>query len=246
MITITKAKPLEEILSSLDKAKKVYLIGCGTCATICRTGGKSEVLEMKEKLEAAGKKVTGWMVIPTACDELTRDALKAEAKAIGAADAILVLTCAFGVQTVSLYSDKAAYPALNTLFVGKEESPGRFIEVCMQCGNCILATTVGICPLVRCAKSLLNGPCGGSQNGKCEVKRVRMAWGKPVTIMDKKGKEMPVMEDIECAWQLIYERLQTLGKLSFLDEIQPAKDWTTSRDGGPRKIESEDLRIEAE
>jgi ferredoxin len=212
MITITKAKPLEEILSSLDKAKKVYIIGCGTCATICRTGGKSEVLEMKEKLEAAGKKVTGWMVIPTACDELTRDALKAEAKAIGAADAILVLTCAFGVQTVSLYSDKPAYPALNTLFVGKEESPGRFIEVCMQCGNCILATTVGICPLVRCAKSLLNGPCGGSVDGKCEVS-----------------------PDVPCAWQLIYDRLKALGQLDKMDEIVPVRDWSTSSSGVPRR-----------
>jgi ferredoxin len=213
MITITKTKPLEEILSSLGKAKKLYLIGCGTCATICRTGGKSEVLAMKAKLEAEGLKVTGWMVIPTACDELTRDALKAEARAIEAADAILVLTCAFGVQTVSLYSDKAAYPALNTLFVGKEESPGHFIEVCMQCGNCILATTVGICPLVRCAKSLLNGPCGGSVDGKCEVS-----------------------PDVPCAWQLIYDRLKALGQLDKMDEIVPVRDWSTSSSGVPRRI----------
>jgi len=213
MITITKQKPLEEILPSLGKGKKVYIIGCGTCATICHTGGKAEVLEMKEKLEAEGKKVTGWMVIPTACDELTREALAENAEAIEQADAILVMSCAFGVQTVTMYSDKAVYPALNTLFVGKEETPGHFIEVCMQCGNCVLATTVGICPLVRCAKSLLNGPCGGSVDGKCEVS-----------------------PDTPCAWQLIYDRLKALGQLDKMEEIVPVRDWSTSTSGGPRRF----------
>ena len=213
MITVTKQKPMEEILPSLGKGKEVYIIGCGTCATICHTGGKAEVLEMKEKLEAEGKKVTGWMVIPTACDELTREALAENAEAIEQADAILVMSCAFGVQTVAMYSDKPAYPALNTLFVGKEETPGHFIEVCMQCGNCVLATTVGICPLVRCAKSLLNGPCGGSVDGKCEVS-----------------------PDTPCAWQLIYDRLKALGQLDKMEEIVPVRDWSTSTSGGPRRF----------
>jgi ferredoxin len=213
MITVTKQKPLEEILPSLGKAKKVFLIGCGTCATICHTGGKAEVLAMKEKLEAEGKKVTGWMVIPTACDELTREALAQNAEAVESADAILVMSCAFGVQTVTMYSDKPVYPALNTLFVGKEETPGHFIEVCMQCGNCVLATTVGICPLVRCAKSLLNGPCGGSVDGKCEVS-----------------------PDTPCAWQLIYDRLKALGQLDKMEEIVPVRDWSTSSSGGPRRF----------
>jgi len=213
MITITKQKPFEEVIKSLGKAKKVYIIGCGTCATICHTGGKTEVVEMKEKLEAAGKKVTGWMVVPTACDELTRDALEEQAAEIKKADAVLVMSCAFGVQTVAMFSDKAVYPALNTLFVGKEEAPGQFIEVCMQCGNCVLASTAGICPLVRCAKSLLNGPCGGSVGGKCEVS-----------------------PDIPCAWQLIYDRLEALGQLDKLEEIEPLRDWSASREGGPRRI----------
>jgi len=180
------------------------------------TGGKSEVLEMKDKLEAAGKKVTGWMVIPTACDELTKAALIESAQAIEAADSILVMSCAFGVQTVNFYTDKSAYPALNTLFIGKEEKPGYFIEVCMQCGDCVLAQTAGICPLVRCAKSLLNGPCGGSVEGKCEID-----------------------PDTPCAWQLIYDRLAALGQLDKLEEIEPIKDWSTSQSGGPRKINVE-------
>jgi ferredoxin len=213
MKTITAQKPLEEIIQSLSGVGKVYLVGCGTCATMCHTGGKSEVLDMKDKLEAAGKKVTGWMVVPTACDELTKDALGENAKDIAAADVILAMTCAFGAQTITLYTNKPVYPALNTLFVGREETPGHFIEVCMQCGNCILATTVGICPLVRCAKSLLNGPCGGSVDGKCEI-----------------------APDIPCAWQMIYERLAALGQLDKLEEIVPPRDWSTSSAGGPRRI----------
>jgi ferredoxin len=213
MITITKQKPLEEVIKSLGKAKKVYLIGCGTCATVCHTGGKTEVMEMKEKLEAAGKEVTGWMVVPTACDELTKDALKEQSAEIKKADAVLVMSCAFGVQTVAMSSDKAVYPALNTLFVGKEEAPGEFIDVCTQCGNCVLASTAGICPLVRCAKGLLNGPCGGSVGGKCEVS-----------------------PDTPCAWQLIYDRLKALGQLDKLEEIEPLRDWSASREGGPRRI----------
>jgi len=213
MITVTEQKPLEEITQHLDQCKGVYLIGCGSCATMLHTGGKSEVLAMKDKLEAAGKKVTGWMVIPTACDTLTKDALSENAEAIKTADCILVMSCAFGVQTVSLYSDKPVYPALITMFIGKEESPGYFIEVCAQCGDCVLAQTAGICPLVRCAKSLLNGPCGGSVEGKCEID-----------------------PDTPCAWQLIIDRLAALGQLDKLEEIESPKDWGTSHSGGPRRI----------
>jgi len=211
--TITAQKPFEEVHKILSGVERVYLIGCGTCATMLHTGGKSEVLEMKDKLEAAGKKVTGWMVIPTACDELTRDALGENAKDIEAADCILVMACAFGVQTVTFYTNKPVYPALNTLFIGKEESPGYFTEVCAQCGSCVLAQTAGICPLVRCAKSLLNGPCGGSVAGKCEIS-----------------------PDTPCAWQMIYDRLAALGQLDRLEEIEPPRDWSTSHSGGPRKI----------
>ena len=213
MITVTEQKPFEEITRNLEKYQKVYLIGCGTCATMLHTGGKSEVIEMKNKLEASGKKVTGWMVIPTACDYLTKDALIKNAKDIQAADCILVMTCAFGVQTVSLSTDKRVYPALNTLFMGKEEPLGVITELCMQCGNCVLDITGGICPLVRCAKSLMNGPCGGSVGGICEIS-----------------------PDTPCAWQLIIDRLAALGQLDELEVIQPIRSWSSSPSGGPRKI----------
>ena len=204
MKTITEQKPLEEVMQSLERYHGIYLIGCGTCATMLHTGGKSEVLGMKDKLEAAGKKVTGWMVIPTACDELTRDALAENAKDVEAADCILAMTCAFGVQTVALYTDKPVYPALNTLFIGMEESPGYFTEVCAQCGSCVLGQTAGICPLVRCAKGLLNGPCGGTNNGKCEVDPEK-----------------------DCAWTLIYERLKKQGRLDLFDEYHPPRNFQT-------------------
>ncbi len=123
------------------------------------------------------------------------------------------MSCAFGVQTVAMYENKPVYPALNTLFIGKEESPGSFFEACAQCGACVLGRTACICPLVRCAKSLLNGPCGGSVGGKCEV--------DPNT---------------PCAWQLIIDRCTATGQLDKLDEIEPPRDWGTTHSGGPRKI----------
>ena len=212
MITVTEQKPLEEILQSLEAYQKVYLIGCGTCATTCHTGGKSEVLEMKEKLKSAGKQVTGWMVIPTACDSLTKYALKDNASSVDAADCILVMTCAFGVQTVALYTDKPSYPALNTQFIGKEDEPGFFNEVCMQCGECIIGRYAGICPMTRCAKGLLNGPCGGSKNGKCEQD-----------------------PDRDCAWILIYERLKSQGELDKIKGFVPPKDYSKLR--RPRTVE---------
>jgi ferredoxin len=216
MKTITAQKPLEEVMKYLEKCQWVHIIGCGTCATLCHTGGKTEVMEMKEKLEAGGKKVTGWMVIPTACDELTKDALRENAEAVDAADCILAMTCAIGVQTIALHlkQPKAVYPGLNTLFLGTEDRPGHFIEACMQCGSCVLGRSAAICPLVRCAKSLLNGPCGGSAEGKCEISK-----------------------DIPCAWQMIYDRLAETGRLDEMEEIEPVKDWSVSVSGGPRMVD---------
>lgn len=212
MITITQAKPFDVIMQLLTQTDSVYIIGCGTCATMLHTGGKTEVMAMKEKLEAAGKKVTGWMVIPTTCDLITKEALAEETDTIGKADSILVMCCAFGVQTVSAFANKPVYGALNTLFIGKEDGTDQYIEVCMQCGDCVLGKTAGICPLVRCAKGLFNGPCGGSVNGKCETD-----------------------PDTPCAWQMIYDRLSAWGQLDKMEDIIPIKDWSTSLSGGPRR-----------
>lgn len=205
MKTITEQKSLEEIKEFLAEDEKIYIIGCGTCATMCHTGGKEEVLEMKELLQNAGKEVVGWMVIPTACDSLTGDALKENAEVVQKADAILVMACAFGIQTVASFAEiwsLPTYPALNTLFVGKETGEfGVFSEICQQCGECILAWTGGICPVTSCPKGLLNGPCGGTNNGKCE--------------------EDP---DKDCAWTLIYQRLEKLGRLDAMRKYYPPRN----------------------
>ena len=203
MKAITQQKPFEEIRKSLEREQRVYLVGCGTCATMCQTGGKSEVLEMKDKLEKAGKEITGWMVISTACDSLTREALKEDIEAVQQADAILAMACGFGVQTVAQYVEKLVYPALNTLLLGHEESPGHFSRICIQCGDCLLDYTGGICPLTACTKGLLNGPCGGASKGKCELG-----------------------PDKDCGWELIYERLKKLNQLERLKKFIEPKDYS--------------------
>lgn len=206
MKTITEPKPFEQIKEYIENDQKIYIIGCGTCATLCHTGGKTEVLEMKEKLQEAGKEVVGWMVIPTACDDLTGEAMNENIDAIQKADAILVMTCAFGVQTVASFAEewnKSVYPALDTAFIGKESGEfGAFSEICRQCGECILAWTGGICPVTACSKGLLNGPCGGTNNGKCE--------------------EDPQKD---CAWTLIYKRLEKLGKLDLMRKYYAPKNY---------------------
>ncbi|MEE8380427.1 MAG: methylenetetrahydrofolate reductase C-terminal domain-containing protein, partial [Thermodesulfobacteriota bacterium] len=144
--SITKQKPYEEILNLLDTASKIFIIGCGTCTTMTRTGGQPEVLQMIDQLKGEKKEVTGWMMIPVACDELTHEALEEKVDAINGADALLIMTCAFGVQTIAMHLDKPVVPALDTLFIGKEKEVGVFDEVCIQCGECVLGETAGICP----------------------------------------------------------------------------------------------------
>ena len=202
MKSITKSKPFDEIKEYLDRFDRVFIIGCGTCATMTKTGGVEEVAEMSAQLQYLGKIVTGSTVIPTACDEMTEVAMRENGQAIQDASCILVMACALGVQRAALYIDKPVIPALDTLFIGIEESPGSFHEACAQCGQCILGETAGICPLTACHKGLVNGPCGGTNNGKCEVDKER-----------------------DCAWTLIYQRLEKQGRLDLMKKYHPPKDW---------------------
>ncbi|HAW49938.1 TPA: 5,10-methylenetetrahydrofolate reductase [bacterium] len=218
MKTITAQKSFEEILEVLERTERVYIVGCGTCATMCQTGGEAQVLQMKERLEQAGKIVTGWMVIPTACDDLTKEALGEQAEGINQAQGILVMACAFGVQTVVSWTDKPVCPALNTLFIGKEDVPYQFSEVCIQCGECILGWTAGICPVTSCTKGLLNGPCGGTKKGgKCEIDKEK-----------------------DCAWVLIYQRLESQDRLDLMRKYKRPKDYRVVKRPGRIKL-SEDL-----
>jgi hypothetical protein len=201
MKSITKQKSVEEIEQQLSGFDRVYIAGCGTCATMTRTGGKEEVLKVKEYLQELGKLVTGSTVIPTACDEMTEAAIKENNGAIQNANCILVMACALGVHKLSTYIDKPVLPALDTLFIGIEDSPGCFQEVCAQCGQCILGQTAAICPLTACHKGLLNGPCGGTNDGKCEVDKEK-----------------------DCAWTLIYQRLEKQGRLDLMRKHQSPRD----------------------
>jgi hypothetical protein len=135
-------------------------------------------------------------------------------------DLVLSLACGIGVQTMAeRFKDLPIVPGLNTTFLGFPVEHGVFEERCQACGDCVLGLTGGFCPVARCSKQLFNGPCGGSQNGVCEVD-----------------------PDTDCVWHLICERLTERGQLENLLKIEPPKDWSTSRDGGPRRIVREDLR----
>jgi hypothetical protein len=188
MKSITKQKTFEEIEQQLDGLDRVYIAGCGTCATMTKTGGKEEVLAMRERLQELGKLVTGCTVIPTACDEMTEVAIKENNGAIQNANCILVMACALGVHKLSTYIDKPVIPALDTLFIGIEDSPGCFQEVCAQCGQCILGQTAGICPLTACHK--------------CEVDKEK-----------------------DCAWTLIYQRLEKQGRLDLMRKHHSPRDY---------------------
>jgi ferredoxin len=200
--SITKQKSHEQIEALLEGFDRVFVVGCGTCVTMTRTGGQPEVLEMAEHLKGLGKLVTGWMVIPVACDELTSEALEENRAAIQETQALLIMTCAFGVQTVAMQLESPVIPALDTLFIGKESGLGLFQEICTQCGECVLADTGGICPVITCHKGMVNGPCGGTNDGKCEVD-----------------------PDKDCAWTLIYQRLEKQGRLDRMRIYQPPKNY---------------------
>jgi hypothetical protein len=141
------------------------------------------------------------------------------------------------------FPQKWVVPGLNTTFLGLPEEQGVWTEQCQACGNCVLGATGGICPIARCSKQVQNGPCGGSENGLCEVKRVKRENGIAVMRTDARGKQVAVTEDVDCAWHLIYERLKAMNRLDLILGVQGAKDWSTSRDGGHRRIVREDLRL---
>jgi hypothetical protein len=208
---ISEQKPLEEILSSLEGEKAIFLIGCKGCAEGCESGGEQQVGEMKQRLEEEGKTITGVSLIDMVCNEsLTMMKLNAHKREVEASDSILVLSCGVGVQTVAAIVDKVTHPGCNTVSSGGAHAEWKDAEHCLECGNCILDFTGGICPIARCSKHLFNGPCGGSQGGKCEIS-----------------------PDLPCAWQLIIERLSKLGRLDKLEKIVPPKDWSVSLIAGP-------------
>ena len=203
---ITKQKDFNELLSSIGK-EPVFIIGCSECATICHTGGEKEVLEMKGALEDKNIPVTGWVILEPACHlQNDKRILRKYKDEVNKANKILVLACGNGIQTVSEIIENADVIAGNdTLFLGEIKRANEFEKRCNMCGDCIEDLFGGFCPVSRCPKSMLNGPCGGSIDGKCEID-----------------------SNIDCVWDLIYKCLKEKKQLQLLKIIQEPKDWSKS------------------
>lgn len=221
---VADRKKIPEIRDMIKGHDRVLLVGCGTCVTVCLAGGERETgligsaLRMSLKLNGRGSVTVHECTIERQCEDAFIDVL---AQRVGEYDAICSLACGAGVQALAeRFPGKAVYPGLNTQFIGILESQGVWTEKCAACGSCKLGQYLGICPITRCAKRQLNGPCGGSRNGKCEVS-----------------------DSIDCAWQLMYERAKSMNKSRVLDSLMPPQDWSTSNDGGARKVVREDQCI---
>jgi hypothetical protein len=192
---LSEQKPFEEIMGFIGDEKSVFILGCNGCAQSSGSGGPVQVEEMKKKLEAAGKKVTGTKVIDFLCEKaLVKTGLKPRVDQVSAADSILVMTCGIGVQAVAASVNKQCHPACNTVNLGGSRGEWEGSERCRECGQCLLDYTGGICPLTACTKSLISGACGGASHGKCEIS-----------------------PDRDCGWELIYDRLKDRG---LLDKLQ--------------------------
>ncbi len=220
---VADKKPIEEIIEEIKDHRNILILGCNECVTVCEAGGKKEVgilasaLRMYFLNQGQDVKIDE-QTLERQCDHEYLEEIR---DVIDRYDAVVSLACGVGVQfAAEKYHSKPIYPGVNTCFLGVTEERGLWTERCQACGQCLLARTGGICPVSRCAKRVLNGPCGGSTNGKCEINK-----------------------EIDCAWQLIVDRLKALDKLDTYEEICPLKDWSTDRAGGPRKVVREDVQI---
>ena len=186
---ITVQKPFDEVMKNLKPFGSVFVIGCAACATKCQTGGEDAVKKMIGELKTLDKTVSGYAVLDTPCDMRIVKKDLGHSKEAQSAEVLVVLACGAGVQAIETVLGKTIIPGLNPVFIGTTERIGNYREFCSACGDCIIDQTAGICPVTRCAKGLLNGPCGGTIEGKCE------------TDLDQ-----------DCVWALIYEKLKKQGK----------------------------------
>jgi ferredoxin len=216
---VAKPKPIEEVARLIDNCNSILIVACGGCATVCLAGGEKEGEKLAASLHSLRQKQgrnlnTTVTVIPRQCEP---EFVTTIVDQVNQVDAIVSLGCGVGVQFLAdHYRNTLVYPALNTVFAGGTVQPGRWEERCGMCGECMLHLTAGICPVTRCAKNIQNGPCGGSQNGKCEI-----------------NPKLP------CAWHLIYEKLAALGRLDIMMAYRPPKDWSKGKSGGPRSVKRE-------
>ena len=219
MIT-AEQKPIDEIREMIAPYKRILALGCGSCVAECAAGGEKETAMLASTLRMAAK-IDGRDILiheKTVDRQCVKDFILPLDDIIGQYDAVLSLGCGAGVQAVAeIFPGAPIIPALNTEFIGETRDQGYWVENCVGCGDCMLYDFGGICPLTRCSKHLLNGPCGGSRDGKCEV-----------------DPEVP------CAWQLIIERLSKFNALDRLEKIYQPKDWSMKQGLGPRNIIRED------
>jgi len=216
------SKPLEEILSMIEGRDKVLVLGCRGCVTVCNVGGEKEVGILASALRIARKKAG----LPPTVEEMTLERqcdpeyVEELADVAEKYDAIVSIACGVGPQFVAeRFRDVAVFPGINTTFIGGALEHGVWAERCQSCGNCLVHNFGGLCPIARCSKSLMNGPCGGSASGNCEI-----------------SPEVP------CVWDQIVQKMTAMGRLQELEEVWPNKNWLTARDGGPRKRVREDLK----
>jgi ferredoxin len=219
---VADRKPIEEIIEEIKEHEKILILGCNECVTVCEAGGKKEVGVLASALRMyflnQGREVKiDEITLERQCDHEYLEEIR---DAMDQYDAVVSIACGVGVQFMAeKYHTTPVYPGVNTCFMGVTEKRGLWTERCQGCGQCILARTGGICPVSRCAKRILNGPCGGSTQGSCEINK-----------------------EIDCAWQLIIDRLKALNRLDEYEELSPLKDWSTDRAGGPRKVVREDVQ----
>lgn len=220
---VAQRKPINCILKMVDKYNRIMLVGCKGCVSVCAAGGLTEVEMLSSALKIARLQQERPMDIAIYCLDRQCDPEFVETvrKEMRDIEAILSMACGAGVQFMAeKYQHIPVFPAVDTRFIGVTEKHGIWSERCQACGDCKLHLTGGVCPISRCSKSLFNGPCGGSTNGHCEIN-----------------------ENVSCGWQLIWDRMNEMQNIDALRVIIPLNDWSTSRDGGPRKIVREDLTL---
>ncbi len=218
---VAERKPIEEIQEMLAPYKRVLVLGCGGCVAVCLTGGErqAEVLATQLKLASGGEMTVDFDCITRQCEKEFCENIEKDPTGY---DAVLSIACGAGIQYMGeMYPNVPVLPGMNTTFLASNVAPGIWEEYCRGCGDCVLAWTGGICPIAKCSKSLINGTCGGTDNGKCEVSK-----------------------DMECGWLMIYKRLEQLGRLDEYRKKRNARDHRKDRGNGVRRLILADMTEE--
>jgi len=220
---VAERKPIAELLDMIQDFDRIMILGCRGCVSVCSAGGAREVEILATLLrlgrQQAGKPVT--ILEETLVRQCDKEYIDSMAQWDGQYEAVLSMACGVGVNFIAnLRPTTRVLPAVNTSFFGGSAEQGIWTEQCAGCGNCILHLTGGLCPVARCAKSLMNGPCGGSVAGHCEIHA-----------------------EVPCIWQLIHDRLARTAGQEQLLKVAPIRDWRSAGHGGPRQVVRDDLTV---